>query len=104
MMSMIEAFGTSMPTSITVVLTRMSTSPALNRCIVVGRRHSAVQHRDAAIGKPRPDRFESLLQRLEIQLLRLLNDREDDVHLSAVCDLVFDEAINAFELRARPHR
>ena len=34
MISMIDALGTSMPTSITVVLTRMSISAALNRCIV----------------------------------------------------------------------
>src|SRR5205814_2045464 len=43
-------------------------------------------------------------ERLEVQLLRLFNDRMDDVDLGARFDLGVDEGVDALELRARSHR
>src|SRR5581483_11516150 len=44
------------------------------------------------------------LQRLEVQFLRLFDDGVNDVDLRAGADLVVDEFVDAFQLRARSHR
>ncbi len=75
---------------------------SLHRCFLVSRRHAPVQHRDLAMGKAFADRFESLLERLQVQLFRFFDDRIDNVDLRAGPDLILDETVDALELRARP--
>ena len=56
-MSITVAFGTSMPTSITVVATSTSISPSRKRRMIASRSsrgNAAVQQRDAAVARTGP--------------------------------------------------
>src|ERR1051325_4640642 len=77
---------------------------SLHRLFLFRRGHAAVHHGHAAAGEPLDDGLEALLERLEIQLLRLLDDRKDDVGLRAGGDLAVDEGVDTVELRAGGRR
>ena len=80
-----------------------ATLEAIHRLFFFRRAHSAVHHGDAAIRKAALDRFESERERLEIELLRLFDDRINDVSLRAGVDFFVDECVDALELCARSH-
>ena len=99
------AFGTSTPTSTTVVETSTSNSPRANarhHAFLLVRLHPAVQQRDA-VG--REDVLREVVghlgRRLEVDLLRLLDQRVDDVGLPARVDLLADEVVDLVAARFR---
>ena len=86
------AFGTSTPTSMTVVATSTSSSPARNavhRRLLLGRRHPPVQQPEAQAGQLAGRQpLERLLGRRDLELLALLDQRAHDVGLAPGGDLV----------------
>ena len=99
-MTMTVAFGTSMPTSITVVATSTSISPAAKarivRVLLIGR-HLAVQQAEPADRGSIcvRSRSNSAVAALQVDLLGLLDQRIDDVRLAARRDLLADEIVDA---------
>ena len=88
---MIVALGTSTPTSITVVATRTSSSPALegvHDLAPVGRPQLPVQDADPKAGElAASETLRLLLRRPGLDRLRLGDERADDVRLPAVLEV-----------------
>ena len=88
---MIVAFGTSTPTSITVVATSTSSSPRVNAAIIgsaLRRLQPAVDAADAVAAElVRPEALRLVLGRACERRLRALDERADDVRLTAVVEV-----------------
>src|SRR6266542_3551071 len=76
----------------------------LHRLFFLRGAHPTVQHGHAALAEALAHGVEALHQRLHVQLLRLLDDREDDVRLRAALELLVDEGVDAVEVRRGAHR
>ena len=89
--SITDAFGTSTPTSTTVVETSIWISPrdeGAHHAVLLVRLHPAVQQRDAIAGKHVVRQVIGHLgRRPQIDLLRLLDDRIDHVRLAPGVEL-----------------
>ena len=102
---MTVAFGTSMPTSITLVATSTSASPLANASIAACfafERQLAVDELDplvAELGGAQP--LELHGGRLGLQRLRLLDQRADDEALAPRGDLLADPLVRARSARGR---
>ncbi len=90
---MIEALGTSTPTSITVVLTRSRVSPPAKRAmaaaVLVGARHLPMDHVD-----PRPEPLlqgrETVLGGRDVERLGFRHQRADPIDLRALIERAAD--------------
>ena len=106
---MIVAFGTSTPTSITVVATSTSSSPVLERphhLAPLGRLQPPVQQADPVAGElGAPQALRLLLGRARQAGLGRLDQRADDVGLPARVEVDAEPLVGlARPLRARPRR